>query len=414
MCDTLCKPPLKAPRAMDVDRFTNGSTGRIVRTHDGHSAFVPGELPPPIQMTGSLASLLADAANAVGLLAGTGRNIQNPLLLISPYLRREAVLSSRIEGTVSTLADLYEDEATGSSARADVIEVRNYLAAHEFGLARLETLPLSLRLLRELHERLMRGVRGQERRPGEFRTYQNYIARHAGAPIEDAIYVPPPVLEMHQALDNLERFLHGEQLSPLLLAAVAHYQFEAIHPFGDGNGRVGRLLISVVLHERGLLPQPLLYLSAYFERTVAEYYDRLMMVSTHGDWEGWLKYFLTGVAEQAYDAVEDAERVLNLQAAYHAKLAAARARPAAQALADELFINPYITARRAAAVLHVSDPTARAAINDLVEQGILEEVTGRRWRRLFLAREILNTARGSTDELEPLVPGQPRTTGAST
>jgi Fic family protein len=385
---------------MDINRLTPASPGRMARTADGHPAFVPDPLPPIIEMSSGLATLLAEAANAVGLLAGTGRNIQNPLLLIAPYLRREAVLSSRIEGTVSTLADLYEDEATGHSQRADVIEVRNYLEAHEYGLGRLATLPLSLRLLRELHGKLMQGVRGQERHPGEFRTYQNYIASHAGAPIEDAIYVPPPIPEMTEALDNLERFLHTDGLSPLLVAAIAHYQFEAIHPFGDGNGRVGRLLISIVLHERGLLPQPLLYLSAYFERTVAEYYDRLMRVTTHGDWTGWLTYFLTGISTQAHEAVEDAERVLNLQAAYHDQLTNARARAAAHSLVDELFINPYISASAAARVLLVSDPTARAAINDLVQQGILGEVTGRKWGKLFLAPEILRVARGSTD-LEP-------------
>ena len=202
---------------------------------------------------------------------------------------------------------------------------------------------------------------------------------------------------MHQALDNLERFLHNEEVSPLLLAAIAHYQFEAIHPFGDGNGRVGRLLISLLLHERGLLPQPLLYLSAYFERTVDEYYDRLMRVSTHGDWIGWITYFLTGVARQAHEAIDDAERVLQLQATYHDNLNEARARPAAHALVDRLFINPFITARDAAAALDVSDPTARAAINDLVDLKILEEQTGRQWGRLYLAPKILHVARGSTD-----------------
>ena len=180
----------------------------------------------------------------------------------------------------------------------------------------------------------MRGVRGHERHPGSFRSYQNWIGRNPGAPIEEARYVPPPVPEMQTALSDFEKFLHDDTLPPLIVAALAHYQFEAIHPFGDGNGRVGRLLISLVLHERGLLPQPLLYISAYFERSGAEYYDRLLRVSTHGDWHGWLAYFLKGVAIQAQAAVDDAERLLDLQARYHELLSKARARQAAHQLVD--------------------------------------------------------------------------------
>ena len=298
---------------------------------------------------------------------------------------------------MSTLADLYEDEATGS-ARGDVREVRNYLTAHEYGLKALKGLPLCLRLLREVHERLMQGVRGHERHPGSFRSYQNWIGRGPGAPIEEARYVPPPVNEMQTALSDFENFLHDETLPPLIVAALAHYQFEAIHPFGDGNGRVGRLLISLLLHERGLLPQPLLYISAYFERSGAEYYDRLLRVSTHGDWHGWLTYFLKGVAIQAQAAVDDAERLLDLQARYHDLLSKARARQAAHRLVDQLFTNPYIAAPRAAQVLKVSAPTARAAIRDLEAQGILRELTGRKWGQLFLAGEILQAARGSTED----------------
>lgn len=298
---------------------------------------------------------------------------------------------------MSTLADLYEDEATGG-ARGDVREVRNYLMAHEYGLKALKGLPLCLRLLRDVHERLMRGVRGHERHPGSFRSYQNWIGGHPGAPIDEARYVPPPVPDMQTALKDFEKFLHDETLPPLIVAALAHYQFEAIHPFGDGNGRVGRLLISLLLHERGLLPQPLLYISAYFERSGAEYYDRLLRVSTHGDWHGWLTYFLKGVAIQAQAAVDDAERLLDLQARYHELLSKARARQAAHQLVDQLFLNPYVAAPHAARVLNVSAPTARAAIRDLEAQGVLREVTGRKWGQLFLAESILQAARGSTED----------------
>jgi Fic family protein len=380
---------------MDRDIFTANAPGRLV-SHDGHLAFVPAPLPPTLDFSPELVAHVSRAANSVGLLAGTGRNLTNPALLISPYLRREAVLSSRIEGTMSTLADLYEDEATGN-AKGDVREVRNYLMAHEMGLRDLKDLPLCLRLLRNVHKRLMQGVRGHERHPGSFRSYQNWIGGTPGAPIEEARYVPPPLNEMEAALSDFEAFLHNETLPPLIVAALAHYQFEAIHPFGDGNGRVGRLLISLLLHERGLLPQPLLYISAYFERSGSEYYDRLLRVSTHGDWLGWLIYFLTGVEVQAQAAVHDAERLLNLQSRYHDLLSAARARQAAHQLVDRLFINPYVSAPRAAEALGVSAPTARAAIRDLEAQGILRERTGRKWGQLFLAEEVLEAVRGGTE-----------------
>lgn len=387
---------------MDPSIFTSRSPGRLVPIEGANHAFVPGPLPPRLDFTPQLVECIAAAANAVGLLAGTGRNLGNPMLLIAPYIRREAVLSSRIEGTVSTLADLYEDEVVSSAdaPREDVREVRNYLIAHEYGLERLNTLPLSLRLLREVHEKLMIGVRGERHHPGEYRTYQNWLANDPRAPIEEATYVPPPLPEMRKSLNDLEGFLYTEDLSPLIMAALAHYQFEAIHPFGDGNGRVGRLLISLFLHARGLLPQPLLYLSAYFERTRSEYYDRLLRVSTHGDWIGWLRYFLDGVQVQAHAAVKDAERLLNLQSGYHEQLSEARARPAARELVDHLFLNPYTTTRRAAEALGISSPTSRAAIKDLVGQGILREITGRSWGQLFLADEILIAAQGTT-ETEP-------------
>jgi Fic family protein len=381
---------------MDPTNYTANAPGQLIG-QNGSLAFVPAPLPPTLDFTPELITSLSTAASSLGLLAGTGRNLTNPALLIGPYLRREAVLSSRIEGTMSTLADLYEDEATGS-ARGDVREVRNYLTAHEYGLRALKELPLSLRLLREIHKRLMQGVRGHERHPGSFRSYQNWIGHSPGAPIEEARYVPPPAPEMRAALNDFEKFLHDQALPPLVVAALAHYQFEAIHPFGDGNGRIGRLLISLLLHERGLLPQPLLYISAYFERSGANYYDRLLRVSTHGDWLGWLTYFLDGVTMQAQAAVDDAERLLDLQARYHDLLSAARARQAAHQLVDHLFINPYVAAPRAAEVLGVSPPTARAAIRDLEAQGILRELTGRKWGQLFLADDVLQAARGGLED----------------
>jgi len=217
--------------------------------------------------------LLDEASTHLGVLNGIGRRLPSPHLLISPYLRREAVLSSRIEGTQTTMSDLYAAELNQMEliSAPDVQEVQNYVTAHQGALA--SDLPLSLRLIREIHRDLMEGVRGQERHPGEFRTYQNYVGGFSAA---EATYVGPPPDEMRRCLHDFESFIQSPVLRPLVQAAVLHYQFEAIHPFGDGNGRVGRLLLAVFLSERGLLPRPLLYLSAYFERTRDAYYDRLM------------------------------------------------------------------------------------------------------------------------------------------
>jgi Fic family protein len=275
----------------------------------------------------------------------------------------------------------------------DVQEVRNYVTAHEYGLERLASLPLSLRLIRELHERLMQGVRGREKHPGRFRRYQNWIGATRG---EDATYVGPPVPQMRERLDDLEKFMHERDgLRPLVQTAVLHYQFEAIHPFGDGNGRVGRLLISMFLAERGLLPQPLLYLSAYFEHSRNDYYDKLMAVSTQGDWDGWLRYFLAGVSEQAHAAAELADQLLGLQSRYRAEF---QARPRMSAhvlgLIDALFINPYVDTKRVQRICKVSQPTARSVITTLEKHGILREITGRTWGTVYLAQEIYDTARG--------------------
>jgi len=340
----------------------------------------------------AIASLDA-AANRIGVLAGIARRLPNPHLLIAPYLRREAVLSSRIEGTQTTIAELYAAEAEQLSlvASTDVREVQNYIDAYQFGLERLGSLPMSLRLIREIHERLMAGVRGSGTRPGEFRSYQNFI----GGTLEDtATYVPAPVPEMRLALDDLERFMHERRLPPLVQMAVLHYQFEAIHPFGDGNGRVGRLLMGLFLTERGLLPQPLLYLSAYFERTRAEYYAGLMRVSTDGDWDGWIRYVLTAVADQAKEAADLADRLQDLQLRYRELLQRRRATANAFALVDSLFVNPLVTAPMAQAQLGVSAPTARATIRALEDAGIVRAMGDRAWRKLYSAEEILAVLRG--------------------
>lgn len=378
---------------MDPALFTETAAGEVVTAAEGFPAFVPAPAPRHLELSPDAIALLDEASNALGILAGIGRLVRNPRLLISPYLRREAVLSSRIEGTQTTMSDLYADELDqqGLVRASDVREVRNYVTAHEYGLARLSELPLSLRLIREVHERLMRGVRGRERHPGEFRSYQNWIGAPNG---RDATYVGPPVPQMRERLEDFEAFLHDTGLRPLVHVAVLHYQFEAIHPFGDGNGRVGRLLTALFLSERGLLPQPLLYLSAFFERRRAEYYDGLMRVSTHGDWNGWIEFFLEGVRTQAHEAANLADQLVALQQRYRDALQGKRVTANALALIDALFDNPLMFTARAQRELGVSAPTARKTIRTLEEHGIVRELTARTWGRIYQADEIAALLRG--------------------
>lgn len=384
---------------MDEAQFTESATGRLTRTVEGNRAFVPDPAPRQLRLSDEAIGLLDDASNRLGVLAGIARRLPNPELLIGPYLRREAVLSSRIEGTMTTLSDVYASEAQLRIEIApDVQEVLKYLRAYRYGLTRLDALPLSLRLLRELHQRLMEGVRGGERRPGDFRTYQNFIG---GSNEANARFVPPPPLEMEVCLHDFDKFMHDRSLRPLVQMAVLHYQFEAIHPFGDGNGRVGRLLMGLFLNERELLPQPLLYLSAYFERTRDDYYDRLFRVSTHGDWDGWIRYVLEGIQIQANAAIVLADRLQDLNARYRAQLHAAHATLNALALADYVFISPYITIGMVQSHLNVTHPTARATIRALEEEGILNELDpSRKWGKVFTADEVYAVISASEPETE--------------
>ncbi len=340
---------------------------------------------------------LSRADAALSELSGLGQHLPNPHLLIAPYVRREAVLSSRIEGTKTNLADLLLEEVeAGASEQADsdVREVRNYVVALEHGIRRLAELPLSLRLVREMHERLMKGVRGDFATPGEFRRSQNWIGTPGSTPTT-ATYVPPPPEQMMEALSDWEHFLHvRDRIPDLIQCALMHEQFEAIHPFLDGNGRIGRLLITLFLIERGRLRQPLLYLSAYFEAHRQRYYDCLQRVRTDGDWAGWLRFFLTGVAETAREGVRRAAQLMELRERFQRRL---RERPKVLALLDHLFLNPYMSVARAQRVLKVSNPTARQAVRALEEKGMLEEITGRSWGRLYLARPILKAIEGTLE-----------------
>ena len=356
----------------------------------GYRAYVPAPLPPPMTWDARLTFELSSADRAIGRLAGEGRRLPNPHLLIRPFVRKEAVQSSRIEGTQATLGELLADEAGAAVERStsDLREVGNYVVALEHGLARLESLPVSLRLVREMHDLLMRGVRGDAAAPGEFRRSQNWIGA-PGSTLSQATYVPPPPAELMGCLDAWERFLHDETLPPLIHAAVTHSQFEAIHPFLDGNGRIGRLLITLLLVQRDIIPSPLLYLSSYFEGTRQEYYTRLLGVTERGEWEEWLAYFLRGVALQAQDAVDRIQRMDDLLSDWRLRLSTGQSRAPERAL-DLLAENPFCTVRGLADRLGVAFTTAQRAIGRLEEEGFVALVGEARRNRVYCARAILD------------------------
>ena len=370
--------------------------GQVVNGPGGYHAFVPGPLPPPIAWDEELILGLSSADRAIGVLAGEGRRLSNPRLLIRPFARREAVLSSRIEGTHTTLSELMAAEARGSmdQSPADVREVGNYVAALEYGLERLETLPVSLRLVREIHGRLMQGALGEWAAPGEFRRSQNWIGP-PGSTVDEATYVPPPPSELMGCLDAWERYLYDGALPPLAHAALVHAQFEAIHPFLDGNGRVGRLITTLLFITRGLVPSPLLYLSAYFEATRDEYYARLLRVTLRGEWEGWLLYFLKGVAIQAEDAVDRIRRMDDLIVQWKLRLAGSRSRLPERVI-DLFAENPYWTIGGVAARLSVAFTTAQRAIERLEKAGIVRQVGEAKRNRLYRADAVLQALEDHT------------------
>ncbi len=362
--------------------------GVFVNQPGDYRAFIPRPLPPrpPLDMDGELIRLLSDADRALGWLDGVTTISPNPDLFVGMYVRQEALVSSQIEGTQSTLEDVLQFEAGASeSAPADVGEVINYVRALNFGLGRLADLPLSLRLIREIHAELLRGGRGAGRAPGEFRRSQNWIGP-AGAGLQEAAFVPPPPHEMNQALHDLEKFLHDRPgFPPLLQCGLAHAQFETIHPFLDGNGRVGRLLITFLLCERQVLRRPFLYLSVYLKRHRAEYYDRLMGIRLSGDWEGWLKFFLRGIEEVSREAAESAVSILALRDEHRRLIQNRLGSGSGNALRlfDHLFQNPLISPRDAEQFLGCAYATANTLLAVLEQLGILEEKTGRYRNRRF-------------------------------
>ena len=363
--------------------------GRMVRTAAGYEAFVPNPLPPSLVWSERLARMLSEADRLIGRLSGIAGLLPEPSVLTRPFVRREAVLSSRIEGTRTTLPELLASEAGAKVRRNadDLHEVENCAIALEQGLARLAALPVSVELVLELHERLMTDARGGRASPGALRREQNWIGQPGCTPF-DAIYVPPPSEQVRPCLDQWAEFLRDRALPVLVQVGLLHYQFEAIHPFRDGNGRVGRLLVALLLAERGVLKQPLLSLSAYIDATRAEYYDRLLGVSRHGEWEEWLEYFLVGVARESEDAISRAERITGLLAEWRKQ--AADAGRAALQLVDLIADNPYVTIGGVAAGLGVAFTTAQRAVDALVGSGVLVPVSDAKRGRVYCARALLD------------------------
>jgi Fic family protein len=364
-------------------------TGHYIEQLEGYKAFIPSPLPPvpEIVMDQEMWNLLSQADRALGRLDGATDALPNPDLFVFMYVRKEAVLSSQIEGTQASLIDVleFESKALEPDNPQEVAEVVNYIGAINYGLERLKNLPVSLRLIREIHQELMQGVRGAERNPGEFRRSQNWIGA-GGCSLAEASYIPPPPHQMLQSLDNLEKFLHSPQPMPTLIkVGLAHAQFETIHPFLDGNGRTGRLLITFLLCEQNILQRPLLYISYYFKKYRAEYYDRLQAVRDSGNWEGWLKFFLRGVYEVAQEAAATARKIVNLKEEHRQLVLDGMGRRSGNAIAllESLYFRPIFTVEHAEAITNLSYPNANTLIKDLSDIGLLQEITGQKRNRAF-------------------------------
>ncbi|BDA86686.1 cell division protein Fic [Aureimonas sp. SA4125] len=344
--------------------------------------------------------ILSAADRALARLDGAALTLPNPELFVYAFMRQEAALSSQIEGTQASLEDLFEYEAVPEAAGAgsDVTEIINYIQAMNWGLDEINRLPLSKRLVRGLHERLLATGRGAARNPGNFRQGQNHIGT-IGCSIEEATFVPPSVQLMHPALDNWEKYLHQRELPILVRCAIIHAQFETIHPFWDGNGRVGRMIITLKLCEEGILERPLLYLSLYFKQYRQEYYDRLQSVRDNGDWEGWIKFFLTGVRLTCKAALASARQITLLREELILKAQASSRSSNPARLTDALFRHPYITIPQAAKILDTTAQGGSNVVSNLVEIGILKETYKSGRMRVFAFRPYLDLLHQTSGDL---------------
>jgi Fic family protein len=366
-----------------------GRAGRYITQPTGYKPFIPAPLPPnpPVRISPKLQLLLSQADMALGRLDGSIQTLPNPDLFVLMYVRKEAVLSSQIEGTQSSLQDLLAAEAKvlESHLPRDVDEVINYVNAMNYGIRRLTDLPVSARLIREIHGKLMEGVRGSHLTPGETRRSQNWVGP-AGCTLAEATFVPPPPGEIPHALGNLERFVHSDSSLPLLIRiGLAHTQFETIHPFLDGNGRVGRLLITFLLCEQGVLHKPVLYLSYYFKRHRREYYEHLQRVRDEGDWEGWLEFFLIGISEVSVQATETARRILVLREQHREAITENLGRAAGNGhkILESLYKRPIVRVNDIQKLTGTSYPAANELVSRLTKLEILKEITARKRNRIF-------------------------------
>jgi len=370
--------------------------GKYVQQATGYRAFIPVPLPPdpPLRLDEDLQDLLSKADRALGRLDGSIQTLPHPDLFVYMYVRKEAVLSSQIEGTQSSLQDVLaaEAEVLSSDRPRDVGEVVNYIEAMNHGLGQLAKLPVSVRLIREIHQKLLTGVRGSQSSPGELRTTQNWIGP-PGSTLAEAAFVPPPPDEVPRAMSDLERFLHDTARLPLLVKiGLAHSQFETIHPFLDGNGRVGRLLVTFLLCEREVLLKPVLYLSHYFKRHRQAYYEKLQAVRDSGDWEAWLAFFLQGVFEVSQQATETARRILTLREEHRQTITDHLGRAAGNGhrTLEYLYLHPIVSVNQVKDLIGTTYPAANDLVAKLDENGILRELTGQTRNRRFLYHDYIN------------------------
>lgn len=376
------------------------SPGRYVRQPPGYDAFIPNPLPSraPFDVDEEMQVLLSGADRAIGRLDAVTELLPNPDMFVGMYVRKEAVYSSQIEGTQASLTDLleYEAEATRRGRDTDVQEVVNYIRAMHHGLDRLAEFPLSLRLFREIHEKLLEGVRGGEKEPGQFRSSQNWIGAPGIRGLSDAAYVPPPPGEVLTAMGDLEEFIHSESPMPVLIkCGLAHAQFETIHPFLDGNGRLGRLLITFLLVWKGVLQRPLLYLSHYFRRYRDDYYHRLQAVRDDGDWRGWMEFFLAGVREVSLEATATAREILQLREQHRELVGEAISNtPTGLILLDALFERPTVNVNQVARIVDRSYPVANKLVAQFEDLGLLTEYTGQSRYRAFAYEPYMGVLAG--------------------